>query len=262
MQEAFDICFRNQYTVIHRLETNKLRNTASLFAHLLATDALPWSVLSCIRITEEDTTSASRIFVKYLFQVGQGQGHVIRCHSSAVHYILVPGTGCMKNYLRDASIGMVQTARFSAKVSVPEMMPAWYCTLLPSLLQELSSTMGVLKLAERINDPMTQEWYDNIFPKDTQVGRTGGLGSCGHLREAVGCFDRCLTTAPCPGKGVMGNRDSHPHQAMSATCYIIHFSSILSHSLRPSGSPALLHQLLHLYWSGRPHRQDACLLCR
>ena len=47
----------------------KLRNVAALFAHLLATDALPWSVLSCIRLTEEDTTSSSRIFIKYLFQV-------------------------------------------------------------------------------------------------------------------------------------------------------------------------------------------------
>lgn len=52
------------------LETNKLRNVASLFAHLLATDALPWSVLGCMRLTEEDTTSSSRIFIKYLFQVG------------------------------------------------------------------------------------------------------------------------------------------------------------------------------------------------
>lgn len=31
--------------VIHRLETNKLRNVASLFAHLLATDAISWCAL-------------------------------------------------------------------------------------------------------------------------------------------------------------------------------------------------------------------------
>ena len=36
--------------------------------HLLTTDALSWSVLSCIRLTEEDTTSSSRIFIKILFQ--------------------------------------------------------------------------------------------------------------------------------------------------------------------------------------------------
>lgn len=55
--------------MIHRLETNKLRNVSCLFAHLLATDALPWSALTAIRLTEEDTTSSSRIFIKYLFQV-------------------------------------------------------------------------------------------------------------------------------------------------------------------------------------------------
>lgn len=56
----------------HRLETNKLRNVARLFGHLLATDAIPWSVLGVIRLTEEDTTSSSRIFIKILFQVGIG----------------------------------------------------------------------------------------------------------------------------------------------------------------------------------------------
>ena len=69
LQDNFADCFMKQYMIIHRLETNKLRNVASLFAHLLATDGLPWSVLQCIRLTEEDTTSSSRIFIKYLFQV-------------------------------------------------------------------------------------------------------------------------------------------------------------------------------------------------
>ena len=36
--------------------------------HLLTTDAISWSVLACIRLTEEDTTSSSRIFIKILFQ--------------------------------------------------------------------------------------------------------------------------------------------------------------------------------------------------
>ncbi|KAL0022308.1 hypothetical protein WJX79_009133 [Trebouxia sp. C0005] len=67
-QELFEQCFSKQYALIHRLETNKLRNVARLFAHLLTTDALSWSVLSCIRLTEEDTTSSSRIFIKILFQ--------------------------------------------------------------------------------------------------------------------------------------------------------------------------------------------------
>ena len=55
--------------MIHRLETSKLRNVAKFFAYLLSTDALPWHVLSYIRLTEEDTTSSSRIFIKILFQV-------------------------------------------------------------------------------------------------------------------------------------------------------------------------------------------------
>ncbi|GER41112.1 pre-mRNA-splicing factor cwc22 [Striga asiatica] len=67
-QENFEKSFVQQYSMIHRLETNKLRNVAKFFAHLLGTDALPWHVLAYIRLTEEDTTSSSRIFIKILFQ--------------------------------------------------------------------------------------------------------------------------------------------------------------------------------------------------
>ncbi|XP_057874037.2 uncharacterized protein LOC131080005 [Cryptomeria japonica] len=67
-QEFFDKCFVQQYSMIHRLETNKLRNVAKFFAHLLGTDALPWHCLAYIRLTEEDTTSSSRILIKILFQ--------------------------------------------------------------------------------------------------------------------------------------------------------------------------------------------------
>ncbi len=66
--DCFADCFVQQYTTVHRLETNKLRNVAKLFAHLLATDGLPWAVLGVVRLTEEDTTSSSRIFIKILFQ--------------------------------------------------------------------------------------------------------------------------------------------------------------------------------------------------
>ncbi|KAF7245044.1 hypothetical protein EYD10_08777 [Varanus komodoensis] len=66
--EAFEGIFKEQYDTIHRLETNKLRNVAKMFAHLLYTDSLPWSVLECITLSEETTTSSSRIFVKIFFQ--------------------------------------------------------------------------------------------------------------------------------------------------------------------------------------------------
>jgi pre-mRNA-splicing factor CWC22 len=80
-----------QYDTIHRLEINKLRNVARLFAHLLYTDSIPWtcvdgcpslwgwgravtdavlacSVLDHIHLNEDETTSSSRIFIKILFQ--------------------------------------------------------------------------------------------------------------------------------------------------------------------------------------------------
>ncbi|XP_047120693.1 pre-mRNA-splicing factor CWC22 homolog [Schistocerca piceifrons] len=64
----FQQIFRDTYNTIHRLDTNKLRNTAKFFAHLLFTDAISWEVLSFIKLNEEDTTSSSRIFIKILFQ--------------------------------------------------------------------------------------------------------------------------------------------------------------------------------------------------
>jgi pre-mRNA-splicing factor CWC22 len=67
-RDAFMDSFTLQYTTIHRLETNKLRNVAKLFAHLVHSDALPWSVLSVIHLNEDETTSSSRIFVKILAQ--------------------------------------------------------------------------------------------------------------------------------------------------------------------------------------------------
>lgn len=67
-QDEFDKCFMQQYSLIHHLETNKLRNVAKFFAHLLHTDALPWTVLAYIHLNEEETTSSSRIFIKILFQ--------------------------------------------------------------------------------------------------------------------------------------------------------------------------------------------------
>ncbi|XP_030453797.1 uncharacterized protein LOC115675328 [Syzygium oleosum] len=98
-QENFDKCFVQQYSMIHRLETNKLRNVAKFFAHLLGTDALPWHVLAYIRLTEEDTTSSSRIFIKILFQ-------------------------------------------------------------------ELSEHLGIRLLNERLNDPLMQDSFESIFPRD------------------------------------------------------------------------------------------------
>ncbi|VDO92759.1 unnamed protein product [Soboliphyme baturini] len=67
-QENFEAIFKDTYDTIHRFEITKLRNTAKLFAHLFYTDAIGWTILSHIRLNEDDTTSASRIFIKILFQ--------------------------------------------------------------------------------------------------------------------------------------------------------------------------------------------------
>ncbi|GAA31003.2 pre-mRNA-splicing factor CWC22 [Clonorchis sinensis] len=63
----FERIFAEQYAIIHRLETAKLRNVALFFAHLLHTDSISWGVLECVRLNERDTTSSGRIFLKHLF---------------------------------------------------------------------------------------------------------------------------------------------------------------------------------------------------
>lgn len=40
----FQEIFQLQYDTCHRLETNKLRNVAKFFAHLLHSDAVSWEV--------------------------------------------------------------------------------------------------------------------------------------------------------------------------------------------------------------------------
>merc|ERR1712066_216909 len=67
-QDCFVEAFQVQFATVHRLETNKLRNIAKFFAHLLYTDAISWSIMAPIRITEETSTSSSRIFIKVIFQ--------------------------------------------------------------------------------------------------------------------------------------------------------------------------------------------------
>jgi pre-mRNA-splicing factor CWC22 len=66
--EGFETMFYEKYITVHRLETNKIRNIARLFAHLLANDAVRWDLWEYVRLNEEETTSSSRIFLKYLLQ--------------------------------------------------------------------------------------------------------------------------------------------------------------------------------------------------
>ena len=62
------MCFLQQYNTCHHLDTNKLRNCAKFFAHLLCHDAIGYDVLAHFKLTVSDTTSSGRIFIKILFQ--------------------------------------------------------------------------------------------------------------------------------------------------------------------------------------------------
>ena len=64
---SFETAFGTYYETIHRYETNRLRNIARFFGHILATDAASWAVLEVIKMNEDETTSSSRIFVKIMF---------------------------------------------------------------------------------------------------------------------------------------------------------------------------------------------------
>jgi len=66
--DLFEEAFAHYYETIHRFETNRLRIIAQFFAHLLASDGINWHVFQVVKMTEEDTTSSSRIFVKILFE--------------------------------------------------------------------------------------------------------------------------------------------------------------------------------------------------
>lgn len=67
-QRLFSQVFETQYETLHRLDVNKIRNAAKFFGHLLFTDSIDWSCVRCILLTEEETTSSSRIFIKILMQ--------------------------------------------------------------------------------------------------------------------------------------------------------------------------------------------------
>lgn len=68
IQAEFEEQFAQTYATIHRYETNRLRSIAQFFAHLIGTNAIGWHVFSTVILTEAETTSSSRIFIKILFQ--------------------------------------------------------------------------------------------------------------------------------------------------------------------------------------------------
>ncbi len=65
---GFEENFAKIYATVHRYDTRKIRNIASFFSSLLATNALTWSLMMVVHLIEEETTASSRIFLKILFQ--------------------------------------------------------------------------------------------------------------------------------------------------------------------------------------------------
>lgn len=63
---GFELVFADTLKSIHRMETVKIRNVARLYAHLISTKALGLKIFENFLLTEEDTTSSSRIFLKFL----------------------------------------------------------------------------------------------------------------------------------------------------------------------------------------------------
>lgn len=65
----FEEILTKYYEKIYLVEdTNKLRNTAAFFAHMLVSNAFNWNALNCIKLREDETSSPGRCFVVFLFK--------------------------------------------------------------------------------------------------------------------------------------------------------------------------------------------------
>jgi pre-mRNA-splicing factor CWC22 len=62
----FEEAFAEHYATIHQFDSRKIRNMANFYAFLLCSDVLPWSIFSVAVLSEDETTSSSRIFLKYI----------------------------------------------------------------------------------------------------------------------------------------------------------------------------------------------------
>ena len=148
--ELFEAAFAKYYDTIHRYESNRLRNIARFFGHMLSSDALGWQCLSIVHLNEEETTSSSRIFIKILFQ-------------------------------------------------------------------DLSEALGIAKLKERFHDPMLQESFLGIFPKENPRNvrfsinyfTSIGLGAItGEMREFLKNIPKPAAPALPPTRDDVSDSDS------------------------------------------------------
>ncbi|GAB4835204.1 hypothetical protein Ancab_000113 [Ancistrocladus abbreviatus] len=123
------------------LECCSQERTYLRYYGLLGTDALSWHVLAYIRLTEEDTTSSSRIFIKILFQTIYVYGDLLFIFMG----IFVEENGTKLPFFKSDLLA-IDTMNVK--------------------MQELSEQRGIWLLNERLNDPTMQESFESIFPKD------------------------------------------------------------------------------------------------
>ena len=65
---AFEKIFQDNYINSEELEPNQLRIIGKFWGHMLASDYAGFEILAVVHISEDGTTPASRIFLKFVFQ--------------------------------------------------------------------------------------------------------------------------------------------------------------------------------------------------
>lgn len=67
-KKQYETKFDEKYEVVHQLELNEIRNFGKLYGYLISTNKLLIDLLQVIKLTENDTNSSSRIFIKFLLK--------------------------------------------------------------------------------------------------------------------------------------------------------------------------------------------------
>ncbi|OHS97553.1 hypothetical protein TRFO_36202 [Tritrichomonas foetus] len=60
--------FKTNYEQTYSYNITRITNIACLYSSLLASDSISWKVMQVIRLTEEDTNSPQRVFIRILFE--------------------------------------------------------------------------------------------------------------------------------------------------------------------------------------------------
>jgi pre-mRNA-splicing factor CWC22 len=66
--EMVESSFVKNYGECFKFTVHRITNLASLYAHLLSRDVIGWHVMCVIRLTETDTISAQRVFIRILVE--------------------------------------------------------------------------------------------------------------------------------------------------------------------------------------------------